>query len=307
MFGLIYLAMFGSGLITVIVAWWLAREILKLFSFILDILSPSISVSGRWIGHYVRDAEIFLGLLPSRLARTWRQMRRRWRDEHFVKVFLSSTYLDLQLERFLIYFELKHDHNVIGMEHGRGIDLKPNPSNVGDWGKDYGERSRKAQEWSKSGVVQSDIIIYLMGERVGSMRESIIGQIEHSLTEFELHWAREFDKPVIAYRLKRPLDDDEKQREFWHSCIGRDFKYEKSSASEYADEYQQVRVAIPLGTLPWNMRQISSGTELVQRVRRDVEKLDERIKRNIRMLQATLAAYAAWSGWATLQVLNLAS
>jgi hypothetical protein len=291
------LIVLGSTLLAAVVAWWVVGAILLP---LLGLVLPNVSISDRWIGHYVRDAEIYLGHVPSRLLRTFRHMRRRWQRRAFVKVFISSTYTDLQLERFLVYFELLHFYEIIGMEYDRRDEPASNPA-VANWTNNH-NRFQKAEEWSKSGVAKSDIVIYLMGRQMGSMRETLFLQ-EHSLTEFELHWAREFDKPLIAYRLKRPLDDDEKQRALCRH-MGQDFvRQDEPENSKYADDWYLLRLA---NAVDRNITTISSGDELRQRVHHDVDQIQGRFERNVQRLQLVLAVLAVWFAWAVLEALDLA-
>jgi hypothetical protein len=165
----------------------------------------------------------------------------------------------------------------------------------------YASDCEYAVGWSRTGVDSSDVVIYLMGRRFGSMRDSFFGQ-EFSLTDKELGWAKWADIPILAYRLKQPLDDDAELRRR-HRIMSDSIAPAEVEPSERMTLLQQMRLtkSAGKGMLPENIEEITSGAELMRRVRRDVDAITAKIKRQIFALQAALLGLGVWFTWCLLQ------
>ena len=156
---------------------------------------------------WFRNRYLFVSIVVGTGKRLWR----RWiNGDDRIHVFISSTYTDLQLERFAVIFELTGPYHVIAMERhklAREEDKKARGYPRGS-PEERSDDVEYAMKWSSGGVQESDIVIFLLAGRYGFRPYGgILGT--HSITHFEAGWAYEYGKPILAYRLKRPLDDEE--------------------------------------------------------------------------------------------------
>jgi hypothetical protein len=288
-----YLALFFLPIAVAVIGWWL---LLLLFRFLENMNFWLSAITTAWLERAVSGCCRTLEQFPARLLRTFRRMRRSK-----IRAFVSSTQADLRLERFIVILELSGDYEVVCMEwHERqraeeveALGLPP--ASMERYASDY----EYAVSWSRPAVESSDIVIYLMGRRLGSMTMTLFGR-KNSLVDSELHWARAVDVPVLAYRLKHPLDDEAELR--------RRYNYMRDSiAPAEVEPYERLNFleqitltsAAGKGMLPEQIEEITSGA--VRRVRRDVDAIAANIQRQILVLQLALFAVGAWFTWCLVQ------
>jgi uncharacterized protein DUF4062 len=237
------------------------------------------------------------------ISRTWAQMRRRSKlgKDRFIRVFLSSTHSDLRLERLYVIGELERHYTqdgercrpfwVTAMENHqleRERELAEKGYREGS-PELYADNMQYAERWSATGIRDADLLVYLMGDRYGSMTIRGPFGLEHSLTSLELSWARQFGTPALAYRLKQPLDDEQElKRQLGYLQPHRIAKAEVNW-NEAADFSRKLW----LESFFREIEEISTGAELARRVRQGAEAVAKRIDRSILLMQSCLAVIGA--------------
>jgi hypothetical protein len=153
---------------------------------------------------------------------------------------------------------------------------------------EYLDNIEYAKEWSKDGIRNCDLVVFLLGRRFGFTPDRFFGT-DYSITLQELMWAREYRKPIFPYCPKQPLDDEAeflKANPYIRDAIVK----QPVRASEYATEADLWRLGNEAGIehVFWDRDEIATGVELIKRVRDDVDAWARRCAREIRVLYWTI-------------------
>jgi hypothetical protein len=229
----------------------------------------------------------------------------------WVRVFISSTYADLRVERFAVSHELsrfpRHYHVLMMEKHliGRQDEKETRALRPGSV-EELRDNTEYALNWSRENVAKADIVIIVLGSRHGFRPwkgQSLLLGEGVSITFLEAECAHLNRKLILVYRLRRPLNDENDfcNRYSWAKDWAFPNVKPKDQRTDTDDlkheQFAEVLRPIDkyLGHL--RIRQIDSGDQLIRTVRRDVDNVATLLLLVCRFIFLFLAASLVCIGW----------